>query len=313
MNNKIDLSIVIVSTNIEDMLRDCLKSVFNALKGIKSEVIVVDNASTDNTPDMVAKEFPEVILVRKYENHGFGQNNNYGMKIAKGRYVLLLNSDTLIIDTNIFKEMIAWMDRKPEVGLTSCALLNSDRKTYQGSGGFYPTLFRVFAWMTFIDDIPGIDRLIKPYHPLHSWSPFYKGGEFFKKSHCQDWVTGAFFLMRKEAMDEVGLFDEDFFLYVEEVDLSARFVKSGWGVWYLPQWKIVHYGQVTNGSERAMIFELQNLKLMYKKHEPAWKIPVLTTILKFGVILRLIGWTLVGKPNVAKIYNSILKNHLLDS
>ena len=313
MNNKMDLSIVIVSTNIEDMLRDCLKSVCKAVGEIESEVIVVDNASSDNTPNMVAKEFPEVILLRKYENHGFGQNNNYGMKIAKGRYVLLLNSDTLMIDTNIFKEMLAWMDRNPKVGLTSCALLNPDRKTYQGSGGFYPTLFRIFAWMTFIDDIPGIDRLIKPYHPLHSWSPFYKGDEFFKKSHRPDWVNGAFFLMRKEAMDEVGLFDEDFFLYVEEVDLSARFVKLGWEVWYLPQWKIVHYGQVTNGSERAMIFELQNLKLMYKKHEPAWKIAVLTTILKFGVILRLIGWTLVGKPNVAKIYNSILKNHLLDS
>lgn len=300
-----DLSIVIVATNIEDLLRKCLKSVFKALKGINAEVIVIDNASRDNTPDMVEAEFPQVKLFREKVNRGFGANNNIGMRVAKGRYVLLLNSDTEILDTHIFKEMIAWMDDHPAAGVTSCALLNSDRITYQGSGGYYPTLFKVAAWMSFIDDIPGIDRLIKPYHPLHGWSPFYKGSEFFKKSHKQDWVTGAYYMMRKSAMDEVGLFDEDFFLYVEEVELSKRFIKAGWEVWYLPEWKILHYGQVTNGSERAMVFEMQNLRLMYKKHEPAWKMPILRLILKGGVILRLILWTLVGKFNVTKIYAKV--------
>ena len=304
---EVDLSIIVVSTNFENMLWDCLKSVFSSLKGISSEVIVVDNASSDNTPKMVAKEFPQVKLIRKYENHGFGENNNYGMKIAKGRYILLLNSDTKIIDKKTFKEMISWMDKHPKVGLSSCALLNSDGKTYQGSGGFYPTLPRVLAWMIFLDDIPWVDRFVKPYHPLHGWSPFYKGDEFFKKPHRQDWVTGAYFWVRKEAMEEVGYFDEDFFLYVEEVELSNRIAKAGWEVWYLPKWKIIHFGQVTTGSEKAVIYELQNLILLYRKHEPKWKIPVLQAILKFGVILRIILWSIACKRDATKIYAKALK------
>lgn len=302
-----EISIVIVSTNIKDLLKTCLDSVAAALKGIESEVIVVDNASSDGTPEMVAKEFAWVKLIRKEKNRGFGQNNNFGMRVAKGRYVLLLNSDTEIINNKIFKEMIDWMDAHPQVGVASCALLNPDRSSYQGSGGYFPTLPRVFAWMSFLDDIPGIDALVKPYHPLHGFSPFYKGEGYFKKPHKQDWVTGAYYLMRKKAMDEVGLFDEDFFLYVEEVDLSYRFAKAGWETWYLPKWKIVHYGQVTIGSERAMVYELENLKLFYKKHYPAWQLPALTLILKLGVVLRTILYALVGKFNVSKIYVKAFK------
>ncbi len=302
-----DISIVIVSTNIKDLLKECLESVSAALKGIAGEVIVVDNASSDGTPEMVAGQFPWVKLIRKKENHGFGENNNFGMRVARGKYVLLLNSDTKIIDRKTFKEMIDWMDAHPKVGVTSCALLNPDEKTYQGSGGYFPTLPRVFAWMSFLDDIPGIDALVKPYHPLHGWSPFYKGEGYFKKPHQQDWVTGAYYMMRKSAMDQVGLFDEDFFLYVEEVELSYRFAKAGWETWYLPKWKIVHYGQVTIGSERAMIYELENLKLFYKKHYPAWQLPILTSILKFGVALRTILYGAIGKFNVSKIYVKAFK------
>lgn len=302
-----DISVVIVSTNIKDLLKECLESVSLALKGINSEVIVVDNASSDDTPDMVADKFPWVKLIRKKENHGFGENNNFGMRVAKGKYVLLLNSDTKIIDKKIFRQMIAWMDTHPKVGVASCALLNPDKKTYQGSGGYFPTLIRVFAWMSFLDDIPGIDTLVRPYHPLHGWSPFYKGEGYFKKPHKQDWVTGAYYWMRKEAMNEVGLFDENFFLYVEEVDLSYRFIKRGWEIWYLPKWKIVHYGQVTIGSERAMVYELKNLKLFYKKHYPRWQLPILTLILKFGVALRTVLYSLVGKFSVSKIYVKAFK------
>ncbi len=297
-----DISIVIVSTNIEDLLRKCLKSLVPALKSISSEVIVVDNASKDKTPDMVAKEFPWVKLIRKHENRGFGANNNFGMKVAKGRYVLLLNSDTEIIDKNIFKEMIEWMDSHADVGVTTSALVNPDRKTYQGSGGSFPDLLRVFAWMFFIDDIPGLDNLIKPYHPLHGFSPLNTNEDYFKKEHEQDWLTGAFYMMRKTAMDESGLFDEDFFLYVEEVELSYRFKKNGWRLWYLPKWKIVHYGMVTNGSEKAMIFEMQNIKLLYKKHMPGWQLPILTLILKLGALIRIAIFGILSGPKVAKIY-----------
>lgn len=301
MNKTIDLSIILVSSK-KDFVLGCLKTLKPALADIENEVILIDNATADHVDKMVESQFPEVKVLRREANGGFGENNNMGMRIAKGRYVLLLNDDTEIIDKNIFREMISWMDAHPKVGLSSCGLVDPDKVTFQGSGGYYPTLFRVFAWMTFIDDIPLLDELIKPYHPMHGWSPFYKGGDFFKNEHRQDWVTGAFFLMRKDAMDEAGIFDEDFFLYVEEVELATRFVKKGWEVWYLPRWKTLHYGMSTNGSEKATIFELQNLNLLYKKHEPKWKRPILRTILKFGVGLRIILWGLMGKKEVSKIY-----------
>ena len=296
-----DLSIVIISSK-EDFLFDCLNSMKGAVKKLKTEIIVVDNASEGRIDKALKKKYPEVKVLRREKNGGFGENNNMGMKVAKGRYVLLLNDDTKIYQKNIFKEMVDWMDKHPKVGVSSCALLNPDKKSYQGSGGYFPTLSRVFAWMTFLDDIPGVDKIIKPYHPLHGWSPIYTGEDYFKKTHKQDWVTGAYFLMRKEAMDEVGLFDEDFFLYVEEVELCWRFVQAGWEIWYLPKWKIVHYGQVTTGSENAMIFEMKNMKLFYKKHFASWKLPILTLILKFGAFIRIPIYGLTKGIKPAKIY-----------
>lgn len=306
LENKIKLSIVIVSSKI-DYLEDCLKGLKISLKGIENEIIIIDNASQDKIGNQIKIKFPEVKIIRREENGGFGENNNLGMKIAKGKYVLLLNDDTKIINKNIFKEMIAWMDSHPKVGLSSCALVNPDEKTYQGSGGYFPTLPRVMAWMTFLDDIPYVDKIIRPYHPMHGFSFFHTNEDYFKKIHNQDWVTGAFFFMRKSAMDMAGLFDEDFFLYVEEVELSYRFVKTGWEVWYLPKWKTVHYGMVTNGSEKAMTMEMQNLKLFYQKHMPKYQLPILTFFLKFGAFIRILFYGL-SKPEVSKIYAKILKN-----
>ena len=296
----LDLTIITI-TSKSDYIFECLETTYKSLADVKNEVILIDNASEDKLGEKVKKKFPRVKVLRREKNGGFGQNNNMGMKIAKGRYVLLLNDDTKIIDKNIFKEMLTWMDKHPKVGVTSCALLNPDKKTYQGSGGYFPSLFRVFAWMSFSDDIPLIDRFIKPFHPLHGWSPFYKGEDYFEKPHKQDWVTGAFFLMRKKAMDEVG-FDEDFFLYVEEVDLSYRFVKAGWDIWYLPMWKTLHHGQVTTGSESAIIKEFEGLKLFYKKHYPSLQMPILKLLLKFGAFLRIIVFGLIKGPRVARTY-----------
>lgn len=300
-NEAIDLSIIFVASNNRFLL-DCLASVKKASKGVNLEIIVVDNATAEKVGEAAKKEFPEIKVLRREENGGFGENNNMGMREAHGRYVLLLNDDTKIIDKNIFKEMVAWMDEHPQAGVSSCALLNSDEKTYQGSGGSFPTLFRVFAWMTFLDDIPYLDDIIKPYHPMHGWSPLDTNEKYFKKSHKQDWLTGAFYLMRKSAMDQVGLFDEDFFLYVEEVELSYRFIKAGWEVWYLPKWKIVHFGSATIGSERALVFEMQNIKLFYKKHYPKWQVPTLRIILKSGCVLRMAVFGLLKGVGMVKIY-----------
>jgi len=302
----IDVSIVIVSLNIKELLEKCLDSVFKNKESIKFEVFVSDNGSSDGTAEMVEKKFPQVKLLRNNANIGFGPGNNVAMKKAKGRYVLLLNPDTEIIQQNIFTEMVKWMDEHKDVGISSCALLNSDR-TFQGSGGYFPTLIRVFLWMSFIDDLPFVDKLIKPYHPMHPWSFLHKNEGYFTKAHEQDWVTGAYYLIRDKAMKQVGYFDEDYFAYVEEVDYCYRTKEKGWKVWYLPKWKTIHYGQVTTGSEFAMTSEFKGLKLYYKKHMASWKMPVLRFLLKFGALLRIIIFGLIKGSNTAKIYAKAFK------
>src|SRR5258708_2653829 len=131
---KLDLSIVIISSK-KDYLFDCLRSLRRALNNIDNEIILIDNVSPDRIGDQAKRKFYEIKVIRRDKNGGFGENNNMGMRVAKGRYVLLLNDDTKIIDKNIFKEMIIWMDEHPKVGSTTCGLVNPDLKTYQGSGG----------------------------------------------------------------------------------------------------------------------------------------------------------------------------------
>lgn len=306
MSKKIDLSIITVSHNVKKFMQDCLASIYQKAGKFPLEIFVYDQTSTDGTPEMIENKYSQVHLLKNRKNIGFGPSNNVAMKKAKGRYLLLLNSDTKIIQKNMFDEMIEWMDKHPKVGISSCALVNPDG-SMQGSGGYFPSLFRVFAWMFFIDDIPIIDRLIKPYHPMHAWSPIYKGENYFTKTHRQDWVTGAFFLIRKKVIDDIGYFDDDYFAYVEEVDYCYRAAQKGWESWYLPKWKIVHYGQVTTGSEFATINELKNLELFYKKHFSAWKVPILRFLLKTGALLRFVVFGLIKGKETAKIYAKAFK------
>jgi len=300
MSKIVDISVITVSHNIKKLMKGCLASIYQKA-GKQFEVFVYDQSSTDGTSEMIEKEFPLVNLLKNRKNIGFGPSNNVAMKKANGRYLLLLNSDTKIIQKGIFDEMVNWMDNHPEVGIASCALINPDG-SIQGSGGYFPSLLRVFAWMFFIDDFPILDKLIKPYHPMHAWSPIYKGTDYFKKAHRQDWVTGAFFLIRRKVIEDIGYFDDDYFAYVEEVDYCYRASRKGWEAWYLPRWKTVHYGQATTGGEYATINEFKNLVLFYKKHHPPWKLPILRVLLKAGAGMRLIVFGIIKGKEVAKTY-----------
>lgn len=304
---KKDISIIVINFgNTKEYTRKCLQTLLPACKKLKSEIIVIDNISTDGTAEMIKKDFKEVIYIRKDKPYGFGANNNFGLQKATARYVLFLNSDTELLDDNILKEMVDYMDKNPKVAVSSSALLNSDRKTLQASGGAFPDLLRVFMWMTFVDDLPFVDRLIVPFHPMHDISPFGSNVKYYKTSHQQDWVTGAFYLARKEVLDKLNGFDEDYDAYVEEVDLSYRIKRLGYQIMYLPKWKIVHHGGVSYGSERSFIYELKNIKLFYSKHYPKIHGFILNLILKLGIFLRIIVFGVV-RPEVAKIYRKALK------
>lgn len=298
----IDLSIIIISFNTKKLTLECIRSIIKNTKGISLEIIMVDNASSDGSVEAVmalAKKYPTKVIANR-ENVGFGQGNNQGMKIARGRYILFLNTDTLIRN-NLLSEMVKWTDRNPRVGIASCALRNRDG-SLQGTGGYFPTLPRVLAWMTFLEDLPLLDRIIKPFHPMHGQSPFYKGEEFFKKSSERDWVTGAFLLMRREVLKDVGYFDKDYFMYTEEVDYCYRAKKKGWKVWYLPKWSIIHYGGASSTKEFPILSEFKGIKTFYRKNMPSWQYPFLRFLLKLGAFLRIFVLGILKGPEAVKTY-----------
>jgi len=298
----IDLSIIIISYNTKKLTLECINSIIRNTHGISYEIIMVDNASDDGSVKAVEKlslKFP-IRVISNSENVGFGQGNNQGMKIEKGRYILLLNTDTLI-KGNLLCEMVNWMDKNKEVGISSCALKNKDG-SIQGTGGYFPTLFRVFAWMTFLEDLPGIDYIIKPFHPMHGQSPFYKAEGFFKKTSERDWITGAYLLMRKEVVNDIGYFDHDYFMYTEEVDYCFRAKEKGWKVWYLPKWSIIHYGGASSTKEFPILSEFRGIKTFYKKHMTSWEFWVLRLLLKLGSLLRIFVLGILKGSEAVKTY-----------
>lgn len=300
---QIDLSIIIISLSTDkyhtkNSLEVTIKSMLPALNKVNHEVIVVDNSTTDDGTYKMAKSYlPNITYLKRNKVFGFSENNNFGLSHANGKYVLFLNNDVKVQDELIFKEMVSWMNDNPKIAVVSSALLNSDEKTLQASGGAFPSLAKVVSWMLFLDDLPLMNKLFDSYHP-HI--------DYFKISHNQDWVTGAFYLTRKEVLDKVGDFDEDYNAYVEETDLSYRIKKQGWEIWYMPKWKIIHFGGQSYGTENSLIFELKNLKIFYKKHYPSWQLPILNILLKLGCVLRILVFSFLN-PKLSKIYAKAIK------
>ena len=264
-----DLSIIIVSFNTKSLLRDCLSSVFQQTKGIKLEVIVVDNNSTDGSPQMVQEKFAQAALIKNKKNLGFAKANNQGIGKAKGEYIFLLNSDTILKD-NPFLKLKKFAQDHPRAGVIGCRLLNKDG-SHQPSVSPFFTLPRAFLWL-----LTG-DKLLYA-------SP---------AKTCQvDWVMGAALMAKKEAIGKVGLLDEDFFMYMEEVEWCYRAKKAGWQVWFYPEAEIFHLvrGSSPEGRQRAIWGIYQGLILFYQKHFPFWQLLVLKLFLQAkAVLVWLIG------------------------
>lgn len=302
-----DLSIIIVNYNTKGITIKCLESVLRHVTSLRYEIILVDNASQDGSYEdflEFAKGIKNIKVISSRKNLGFGGGNNLGLKVAKGRYILLLNSDCELKD-NFMNGLIGWMDEHKKVGISSCNLIYPDGRV-QGTGGFFPTLGRVILWMMFIDDIPLLSHLVKPYHPMHENSPLDKGGGFFGKEKDLDWVTGAFLIMRREVFDEVGFFDKDYFLYVEEVDYCYRAKKKGWLVYYLPYYKVVHLAQGSSTSKRAILGEYEGLQVFYRKHHPN-QLKFLSVVLKVGALVRRYLYTFTGRAGMGEIYGEAYK------
>jgi len=241
MPKKIDLSIIIVSYNTRDLLRDCLASIAKAEReGLAIEVVVVDNGSTDRSDQMVENQFPQVKLIANKKNIGFAAANNIGLKHSTGRYLLFLNPDT-IVGPGTFKAMISFMDKNPKVGAATCRVeLPDGTLDYSCHRGF-PTPWNAFAFFSGLAKVFPKTKLFAGY-PL-SFLPL-------DRIHEIDSACGAFLIVRREAGKEIGWWDEDYFWYGEDLDFCFRLKKKGWKIIFNPETKIIHYKGAASGIKK---------------------------------------------------------------
>jgi GT2 family glycosyltransferase len=229
----IDLSIVIISFNTVDMTRDCLKSVYENTGDLACQIIVVDNDSQDGSVEMIAKEFPDVELIANTDNVGFAAANNQGFDIATGDYILLLNSDTLVLGS-VLENSVKYMRERKDLGAFGCRVLNTDR-TLQRTCSMYPSLLNL-TLLTL-----GLDRFSRP-----KWLKRYNMGHWQRDDTREvDVVSGCYLMIPKVLLNDVGPLDDAFFFFGEETDWCTRIRTHGWKVMFSPVGEIIHHGSVS--------------------------------------------------------------------
>lgn len=253
-----DLSIVIVNYNVKDYLRQALSAIYQSQGDFAYEVFVVDNASVDGSVSMVKRNFPQVNLIASRKNLGFSGGNNLALKRANGRYVLLLNPDA-IVACDTLANMIEFMDENPDVGASGCKILNPDGTFQLNSRRSIPTIKISLAKLLRLDKLFPNSKKFARYNMTY-FDP--------DESRDVEALMGAFFMVRREALEDVGLLDDTFFMYGEDLDWSYRFTKAGWKIWYYPKTTIVHHYRKSSSQkplQTAYVFHTA-MAIFYNKH-----------------------------------------------
>ncbi|MBW8042190.1 MAG: glycosyltransferase family 2 protein [Planctomycetes bacterium] len=252
-----NVSIIIVNWNTCEILSDCLVSVYKQTESVEFDVIVIDNHSTDGSVEMIKNKFPQVRLIENPANRGFAVANNQGMAIAKGRYVLLLNSDTIVLDNAITKT-VRFADAHPEAVVVGCRVLNPDR-TLQPTCFMFPSIINLLFSSSYLYKLFPRSRIFG--RERMTW---------WDRSDVRevDVVTGCVMLVRRTAVEQVGIMDERFFMYGEETDWCYRFRQAGWKVMFTPTAEIIHLGDASSRQVKPeMTLQLRgSILLFFKKH-----------------------------------------------
>jgi hypothetical protein len=268
----IDLSIVIVSYNTKDVLKECLESIYKTIKNLSFEVIVVDNASKDQTREEISKlGFPNFKFIQNKENLGFSKANNIGVKETSGRYVLFLNPD-VVVHSETLEGMVYFMDKEREAGAATCKVILTNGKIDDASHRGFPTPWNSFTHFSGLAKLLGRIEHFGGYNLKHL---------DFSQTHEIDALAGAFMIVRREAGEEVGWWDEDYFFYGEDLDFCYMLQQKGWKIYYVPEFSVLHYKGVSGGlkkvskdittadsetKKRATKARFDAMRIFYKKH-----------------------------------------------
>lgn len=290
------LSIIIVSYNTKELTLEALASVFVSTQELKLDVIIVDNNSTDGSVAAIRKQFGKrVELIENTENVGFAKANNQGLAIAKGEYLLLLNSD-VIVHAQALDHMVSALEKNHLFGVISCMLVNKDG-TYQPQGGALPNLFNIAWWWLW--PFPGTPPLIAAYQDRRE----PKGEVLVERG----WVGGTAMMMRREAYKRMGGLDEQIFMYAEDIDYCIRVHHDGYRIGILPTAFITHLGSASGSSQKAKLGEVRGILYLFSKYKPLWQRVWVRLIFIKGSLLRyLLFGILKRRSDARRFYRDVL-------
>jgi GT2 family glycosyltransferase len=297
-----ELSIVIVNWNVKDLLAQCLTSIYSSSNYRDIEVIVIDNASTDGSGEMIKSEFPQVKLIVNKRNCGFAASCNQGIRVAHKPFILFLNPDTVILSLAM-ERTLDFLKTTPKAGIVGCKILNPDG-SLQYSCRSFPSFWNYFFESFF---------LYKLFPKNHFIGNFYMTNFSYDKIREVDVVLGAFMMCSKKTLDEVGYFDERFFMYSEETDLCYRIREHDFRVYFFPDAEIIHYSRASASQYPTEMFKQDHRSrfLFMRKHYSSLDILLSLWVIFCGVFLRILYWgmcsgyTFLFKKQQLK--NSIIK------
>ena len=270
------LSVIIVNYNVKYHLEQCIRSVQKASEGLNADIWVVDNASSDGSMDYLQPLFPDIHFISNTENVGYSRANNQAIRESKGEYVLLLNPDTIVAEDTL-KGCVDFLDAHPKVGATGVRMLNADGTFAPESRRGLPTPFTSFCKMT------GLSALFPKSRTFGKYYMKYLDSD---EANPIEVISGAFNMLRRKALDEVGLLDEKFFMYGEDIDLSYRMLLGGWQNYYIP-YSILHYkGESTQKSSFRYVHVFYNAMLIFFNKHFGKKYFLIGYLIQLAVVFR---------------------------
>lgn len=289
------VAVSIVEYNSKELLRECLLGILDQKWNNEVEVWVVDNSSNNTqAAEMILKEFPQVKLIRSGKNRGFAGGQNLALKKIKADFVLLLNPDTKVSKGTI-DEMVDFMNKYESCGIASCKLVYPDGSP-QPNGGDLPIGFPLISWLFNLEvfgDFPNFHRLDKNY---------------YQHEREVGWVAGTFMMIKKDVLRQVGFFNEQYFMYFEDVEYCFRALKKGFKVMINPGLKVIHISGASHQDPHLAQWrgELKGLLIFYRKHYGLLLTTLVRLLVYISTFLRMIAFGLLGKVAVSKTYGQIL-------
>lgn len=293
------VTIIILNYNTRALLDLCIKSIVSKTWKHSLSVLVVDNNSADSSVEFIKKNYQQVNVIQNSKNLGFAGGNNVALRKIKTKYALLLNSDTEVKSKSV-DELIDFA-QNGDFAISSCKLLNKDG-SIQPNAGDLPFWFALFFWLSGLDGIPIIGRFLPSFHRNDI--------SFYENSGQVGWVSGSAMLIREDVIRKVGFLDDNLFMYAEDTDYCIRANKLGLKIGWTPAAEITHLGggSLKQPQYQQWLGEFKGLVYLYKKYFGVVSSDLLETIIYIFVIIRILGFLILGKTNFSKIYAKILFN-----